>query len=70
MSGGAGVVPGTRTDELPRPALVVRNARIVTFDDSNRVLDCGAVEVLSDGTIGEIREAGDTRVDAMAEGPG
>ena len=55
MSSGAGVVPRPRPDETPKPALVVRNARIVTFDDENLVLDSGAVEVLSDGTIGDVR---------------
>jgi putative selenium metabolism protein SsnA len=32
--------------------LIIRNARIVTFDGGNRVLDCGAVEVRANGSIG------------------
>ena len=46
-----------RPDESPKPSLVVRNARIITLDDANRVLDAGAVEILADGTIGAVRDA-------------
>ena len=34
--------------------MFIRNARIITFDASNRVLDSGAVEVRADGSIGWI----------------
>ncbi|HLK62252.1 MAG TPA: putative aminohydrolase SsnA [Bryobacteraceae bacterium] len=34
--------------------MILTNARIVTLDPANRVLDSGAVEVLADGTIGKI----------------
>src|SRR5574337_394287 len=36
--------------------MIIHNARVLTFDSSNRVLDSGAVEVLPDGTIGWVRE--------------
>jgi putative selenium metabolism protein SsnA len=55
VNSGFGAVPRARAEAAPKPALVVRNARIVTFDDANRVLDGGAVEILADGTIGAIR---------------
>ena len=34
--------------------MIIRNARIITFDQRNRVLDCGAVEVRADGSLGWI----------------
>jgi putative selenium metabolism protein SsnA len=34
---------------------IIRNARVLTFDSANRVLDSGAVEILSDGTIGWVK---------------
>ena len=34
--------------------MIIENARILTFDSGNRVLDCGAVEVRDDGRIGEV----------------
>lgn len=35
--------------------MILTNARIVTFDDGNRVLDSGSVEVRADGSIGKVR---------------
>jgi putative selenium metabolism protein SsnA len=35
--------------------MIIENARILTFDSRNRVLDCGTVEVRADGSIGEVR---------------
>jgi putative selenium metabolism protein SsnA len=35
--------------------MIIENARILTFDSQNRVLDCGSVEVREDGSIGEVR---------------
>jgi putative selenium metabolism protein SsnA len=37
--------------------MILTNARILTFDDANRVLDSGSVEILKDGTIGAVRAA-------------
>ena len=34
--------------------MILSNARIVTFDSANRVLDSGSVEILPDGTIGRV----------------
>jgi len=34
--------------------MILANARILTFDSENRVLDRGSVEIRSDGTIGKI----------------
>jgi putative selenium metabolism protein SsnA len=34
--------------------MIIENARILTFDLRNRVLDCGTVEVRDDGSIGEV----------------
>ncbi len=34
--------------------MIINNARVLTFDSVNRVLDSGAVEVLSDGTVGNV----------------
>ena len=36
--------------------MIIRNARVLTFDSANRVLDSGAVEVLPDGSIGQVRD--------------
>jgi putative selenium metabolism protein SsnA len=35
--------------------MILTNARILTFDPANRVLDSGTVEVLADGAIGFVR---------------
>ena len=35
--------------------MILTNARILTFDSANRVLDSGSVEILDDGTIGYVR---------------
>ena len=37
--------------------MIIRNARVLTLDSANRVLDSGAVEILPDGLIGQV---GDT----------
>ncbi len=34
--------------------MFIRNARIITFDRHNRILDCGAAEVCPDGSLGWI----------------
>jgi len=34
--------------------MILTNARVVTFDTENRVLDCASVEILPDGTIGSV----------------
>ena len=34
--------------------MIIENARILTLDARNRVLDCGSVEVRDDGCIGEV----------------
>ena len=41
--------------------MIIRNARVLTFDSANRVLDSGAVEILPDGSIGQVKDtsAGD-----------
>jgi putative selenium metabolism protein SsnA len=36
--------------------MILTNARILTFDTANRVLDSGSVEVLEDGAIGSVRD--------------
>jgi putative selenium metabolism protein SsnA len=36
--------------------MILTNARILTFDAGNRVLDSGSVEVLPDGAIGGVRD--------------
>jgi putative selenium metabolism protein SsnA len=36
--------------------MILTNARILTFDTGNRVLDSGSVEVLADGSIGSVRD--------------
>ena len=35
--------------------MILTNARILTFDDAQRVLDSGSVEVRADGSIGSVR---------------
>ena len=35
--------------------MILTNARILTFDDANRVIDSGTVEVRADGSIGSVR---------------
>ncbi len=35
--------------------MIIRNARVLTFDSANRVLDSGAVEIRPDGTIGWVK---------------
>jgi putative selenium metabolism protein SsnA len=56
--------------------MIVHNARVLTFDSANRVLDSGAVEILPDGTVGwvksmrdvtpaSLRPAGEEVVDAQ-----
>jgi putative selenium metabolism protein SsnA len=35
--------------------MILTNARILTFDDAERVLDSGSVEVRADGSIGSVR---------------
>ncbi|MGO8813350.1 MAG: amidohydrolase family protein, partial [Terriglobia bacterium] len=37
--------------------MIIRNARVLTFDSANRVLDSGAVEILADGSIGRVNGA-------------
>jgi len=37
-------------------AMIIRNACVLTFDAANRVLDSGVVEILSDGSIGYVKE--------------
>jgi putative selenium metabolism protein SsnA len=39
--------------------MIIRNARVLTFDSANRVLDSGTIEVLADGTIGRVENAGE-----------
>jgi len=34
--------------------MIIRNARVLTFDAANRVLDSGTVEILADGSIGQV----------------
>ena len=36
--------------------MILTNARILTFDSADRVLDSGSVEVLDDGAIGSVRD--------------
>jgi putative selenium metabolism protein SsnA len=36
--------------------MIIRNARVLTFDSANRVLDSGAVEILPDGSIGRVED--------------
>ena len=47
--------------------MIIRNARVLTFDSANRVLDSGAVEILADGSIGRVEGA--VRSSATAKTP-
>jgi putative selenium metabolism protein SsnA len=38
--------------------MIIRNARVLTFDSANRVLDSGTVEILPDSTIGSVERSG------------
>jgi len=38
--------------------MIITNARILTFDDTNRVLNSGTVEIRADGTIGAVKKGG------------
>lgn len=38
--------------------MIIQNARILTFDSTNRVLDSGALEIRADGTVGWVGEMG------------
>jgi len=44
--------------------VIIRNARVLTLDAANRVLDCGAVEVLADGSIGFVEDTHASRPSA------
>jgi putative selenium metabolism protein SsnA len=46
--------------------MIIRNARVLTFDAANRVLDSGTVEILPDGSIGRVE---DGRRSCAAEPP-
>ncbi len=35
--------------------MIITNARVLTFDSANRVLDSASVEMLADGSIGAVR---------------
>src|SRR5208283_3841546 len=41
--------------------MIIRNARVLTFDSANRVLDSGAVEILPDGSIGQVTDTSASR---------
>jgi putative selenium metabolism protein SsnA len=41
--------------------MIIRNARVLTFDSANRVLDSGAVKILPDGSIGEVEDSSASR---------
>ncbi|MBZ5726012.1 MAG: putative aminohydrolase SsnA [Acidobacteriia bacterium] len=48
--------------------MIITNARVLTFDAENRVLDSASVQIRDDGTIGEVGEAaadGGERIDAQ-----
>jgi putative selenium metabolism protein SsnA len=36
--------------------MIIHNARVLTFDSADRVLDSGTVEILPDGSIGEVTD--------------
>jgi len=36
--------------------MIIHNARVLTFDSTNRVLDSGTVEILPDGSIGQVED--------------
>ena len=47
--------------------MIITNARILTFDTANRVLDSGSVEIRADGSIGDVnsvRARGKNVIDA------
>jgi putative selenium metabolism protein SsnA len=46
--------------------MIIRNARVLTFDAAHRVLDSGAVEIRPDGTIGGVKPQGETSLQAAA----
>ncbi len=48
--------------------MILTNARILTFDDEQRVLDSGSVEVRADGTIGRIGPTPDDATEMMDAG--
>ena len=41
--------------------MIIRNARVLTFDSANRVLDSGTVEILPDGSIGQVKDTSASR---------
>jgi len=45
--------------------MILTNARILTFDSANRVLERSSVEILADGSIGKIRGAGSRPAEAI-----
>ena len=50
--------------------MIVTNARILTFDSANRVLDSGSVEIRPDGSIGNVsdgRARGENIIDAQGK---
>jgi hypothetical protein len=51
--------------------MIIRNARVLTFDSAKRVLDSAAVEILPDGSIGQVKEtpAGAERSAAARQPP-
>jgi putative selenium metabolism protein SsnA len=49
--------------------MILTNARILTFDDTNRVFDSGSVEVCADGSIGTVR-SGRARGTAVVDAGG
>ena len=42
--------------------MIIRNARILCFDSADRVIDCGAVQVRADGSIGWVRRDRDAQI--------
>jgi len=36
--------------------MIIHNARVLTFDSTNRVLDSGTVEILPNGAVGQVKE--------------
>ena len=49
--------------------MIIHNARVLTFDSANRVLNSGAVEILPDGSIGQVNDsmAGAERSSALRQ---
>jgi len=41
------------------PLMIIHNARVLTFDSANRLLESGAVEIRADGTIGGVKATSD-----------